>query len=89
MDTALEAPRKQTKSIGIVGRVLIALIDLYRWFLSPLIGQQCRFHPTCSHYARDAVFAHGALRGTYLAAKRLLRCNPWCEGGIDHVPPQS
>jgi uncharacterized protein len=89
MDTALEASRTPSTRIGPFARTVIRLIDAYRWLLSPFIGQQCRFHPTCSHYAQDAVMVHGVLGGGWLAAKRLLRCNPWCEGGIDHVPPRS
>ncbi|MFO0387756.1 MAG: membrane protein insertion efficiency factor YidD [bacterium] len=61
----------------------------YRFFLSPWIGQQCRFWPTCSHYASEAIDRHGAIAGTYLASKRLLRCQPWCQGGHDPVPEKS
>lgn len=68
-------------------RLLMALVRLYQLTLSPFIGGQCRFHPTCSHYAMDALEQHGAWRGSILAAGRLLRCQPWCEGGIDPVPP--
>jgi putative membrane protein insertion efficiency factor len=68
-------------------RVLIALIDGYRLLLSPFFGTQCRFHPTCSAYAREAIDAHGAWRGTWLAVWRILRCNPWHAGGVDPVPP--
>jgi putative membrane protein insertion efficiency factor len=67
-------------------RTLIALITVYRFFLSPWIGQQCRFYPTCSVYAEQAIERHGAAVGTYLGARRILRCHPWCEGGLDPVP---
>ncbi|MCB1865081.1 MAG: membrane protein insertion efficiency factor YidD [Chromatiales bacterium] len=67
--------------------LLILLIKLYRLLLSPFVGQHCRFHPTCSHYAEEAVHTHGALRGTWLAIRRLGRCHPWAEGGLDPVPP--
>ncbi|HMB69963.1 MAG TPA: membrane protein insertion efficiency factor YidD [bacterium] len=67
---------------------LRALIHLYRWTLSPLLGAmgaQCRFHPTCSAYALEALRRHG-LRGVPLAAGRVLRCHPWNRGGLDPVP---
>ena len=63
----------------------IGLIRLYRATLSGWLGGQCRFYPTCSHYAEDAIRERGALRGTAMAAWRILRCNPFGEGGIDHV----
>ena len=66
--------------------LLIALINVYRWFLSPLLGQNCRFQPTCSCYAQDAIRHHGVLRGTWLAARRIGRCHPWHPGGYDPVP---
>ena len=66
--------------------VLIMLLRAYRYFVSPLLGNHCRFHPSCSHYALDAVRLHGALHGSALAARRLARCHPWCAGGYDPVP---
>ena len=69
-------------------RVLLAAIRIYQWLLSPWIGNHCRFAPTCSEYARQAIERHGALRGGALAAWRLLRCQPWSTGGIDPVPMQ-
>jgi len=68
---------------------LLALVGAYRRWLSPLLPPACRFYPSCSEYARDAVVQHGALRGLALAAKRLARCHPWCEGGLDPVPSAS
>ena len=59
----------------------------YRFFLSPWLGQSCRFTPTCSLYALEAIDTHGALEGSWLAFKRICRCHPWCEGGHDPVPP--
>ncbi len=66
--------------------VLIALIRAYQLCLSPLLGPHCRFYPSCSQYAREAVERYGAWRGGGLAIRRLLRCHPWHEGGIDPVP---
>jgi putative membrane protein insertion efficiency factor len=67
--------------------VLIWLVRAYRYAISPLYGQVCRFHPTCSAYALDALTVHGALRGTWLAGRRVLSCHPWAAGGYDPVPP--
>jgi putative membrane protein insertion efficiency factor len=64
---------------------LIALVRLYQYTLSPLIGRQCRFHPTCSNYMIGAVEKYGALRGAWLGIRRIARCHPWHAGGID--PP--
>ncbi|MEO7744993.1 MAG: membrane protein insertion efficiency factor YidD [Actinomycetota bacterium] len=58
----------------------------YQVAISPLLGQRCRFYPSCSAYAVQALQAHGALRGSWLAARRLGRCHPWNPGGVDHVP---
>ncbi len=66
--------------------LLLALIRAYQWVLSPILGSNCRFHPSCSEYARQAVQRHGALRGTWLAVRRLGKCHPWHPGGVDHVP---
>ena len=67
-------------------RVLIAVVRAYQWVLSPLMGSQCRFQPTCSHYAIEALQTHGAWRGSWLALKRIGRCHPWHPGGYDPVP---
>jgi len=67
--------------------VLIALLRVYRATISPLYGQVCRYHPSCSAYALEAVSRHGALRGTVLSVRRLVRCHPWAAGGVDPVPP--
>lgn len=68
--------------------VLIAIVQGYRWFLSPWLGSACRFTPTCSVYALEALKAHGAGRGSYLTLRRLVRCHPGCNGGHDPVPPK-
>ncbi len=70
-------------------RILIALIKCYRYWLSPWIGGDCRFSPTCSCYAIEAIQRHGTVKGTWLATKRIARCQPWCAGGHDPVPPPS
>lgn len=67
-------------------QVLLALIRLYRLTLSPWLGQQCRFYPTCSHYGEEAIEKHGALRGGWLTIKRIVKCGPWHQGGYDPVP---
>ena len=66
--------------------VVLAPIILYRYFLSPLLGTNCRFSPTCSEYAKDAITRHGALRGGRLTVKRILKCHPWGGSGYDPVP---
>ncbi|MCC6285353.1 MAG: membrane protein insertion efficiency factor YidD [Phycisphaerales bacterium] len=70
-------------------RLLLALIAAYRATLSPIIGRQCRFLPTCSLYAREAIATHGVRRGCLLAVRRLSRCHPWGPAGYDPVPPPS
>ncbi|HEV7803209.1 MAG TPA: membrane protein insertion efficiency factor YidD [Burkholderiales bacterium] len=68
-------------------RILLGLIAGYRYLLSPLLGPSCRFYPTCSAYASEAIDRYGALRGSWLALKRILKCHPWHPGGFDPVPP--
>ena len=67
-------------------KILIAVIKFYRRFISPLKRPCCRFYPTCSQYALTAIEKYGALRGGFMAVKRILRCNPFCKGGYDPVP---
>ena len=66
--------------------LLIGLLKAYRLLISPLYGQVCRYHPSCSAYALEAVQRHGSLRGSWLAVRRLARCHPWAAGGYDPVP---
>lgn len=66
--------------------LLILPIRGYRYAISPLMANHCRFYPSCSAYAEEAVSRHGAAKGLYLATRRILRCHPWAEGGIDLVP---
>ncbi|MBV9734827.1 MAG: membrane protein insertion efficiency factor YidD [Acidisphaera sp.] len=67
--------------------VLTGGVRLYQWTLRPLIGGHCRFTPSCSDYAIEALATHGAWRGAMLTGRRILRCNPWTSGGPDPVPP--
>jgi putative membrane protein insertion efficiency factor len=64
----------------------IAVIKFYQYFISPLLGNRCRFYPSCSQYAIEAITLHGAIKGSYLTLKRLLKCHPFHEGGVDPVP---
>ncbi len=66
--------------------ILIQFIRLYRYLLSPLLGDNCRFYPSCSEYALTAVERFGAIRGGWLATRRICRCHPWHPGGVDPVP---
>lgn len=66
--------------------ILLNLIKFYRFFLSPYVGSSCRFHPTCSLYTYEAIEKHGALKGTWMGVKRILRCHPFSHGGYDPVP---
>jgi len=67
--------------------LLVWLLRAYQLLLSPMLGQNCRFYPTCSNYAIEAVRTHGAARGGLLAVRRVCRCHPWNPGGVDLVPP--
>lgn len=70
----------------MIAKVLLWMIRAYQIALSPYVGTQCRFHPTCSRYALQAIDRHGALKGAWLAVRRLSRCHPWSLGGHDPVP---
>jgi len=71
---------------AVVAAPVLGLIRAYQMFVSPMRPQSCRFYPSCSAYALTAVARFGVLRGSWLAARRLLRCHPWNPGGVDHVP---
>ena len=73
--------------MSLIQRSLIGIVKAYRLFLSPWLGSVCRFEPTCSRYAIEALEVHGAAKGSYLTLHRLSRCHPWCAGGLDPVPP--
>lgn len=70
----------------MVSEALVLLVRVYQWTLRPFIGAHCRFEPSCSHYAIEALRRHGSVRGVALAGSRVLRCNPWTAGGHDPVP---
>ena len=70
----------------MIAKLLRGLIRLYQLLLSPFWGAQCRFHPTCSCYAMEALEKHGAIKGLALSVYRIFRCNPWADGGLDPVP---
>jgi hypothetical protein len=72
--------------MNTISRLLIGLVKAYQYFLSPFLGQQCRFYPTCSQYAVEVIHKHGACKGSYYAVRRLLRCHPWHPGGHDPAP---
>ena len=78
--------RAACNSRSVAASALLALLQLYRIVLSPVFGGACKYHPTCSNYASQAIKLHGARRGSLLALKRLLRCRPFKQGGFDPVP---
>lgn len=73
--------------ITMMRALLIAPIRIYQWTISPLLGANCRYAPSCSAYAEEAIATHGAVRGAWLALRRMLRCHPWGGAGYDPVPP--
>ena len=72
---------------SVVGAGMVGAIRLYQRWISPALGPRCRFYPSCSEYAVQAIQVHGVVRGTWLAAVRLVKCQPLHPGGVDHVPP--
>lgn len=85
----MSGARRVLWGLGAPARILLlGLIGAYRLLLSGWLGGQCRFYPTCSRYAEEAIRAHGAVRGSALAAWRIARCGPFTLGGVDHVPPR-
>jgi len=73
--------------MSLVSRGLQGLVRGYQLVISPMLGPRCRFYPSCSAYALTALQRHGAVKGTWLAVRRVGRCHPWNPGGVDHVPP--
>jgi putative membrane protein insertion efficiency factor len=88
----VSAPARRPTRLGpgaLARRLAVAPIAFYRRFVSPLKPTAtCRFHPTCSAYAQDAILTHGVLRGGWLAVRRVAKCHPWHPGGLDPVPPR-
>jgi uncharacterized protein len=80
------AAGQESRRLSAAGFVLVGLLTAYRRFVSPLLGARCRFYPSCSAYALEAVQLHGAMKGSWLAVRRLSRCHPFHAGGIDPVP---
>lgn len=81
--------RRGARALGrLVALLLVLPIRGYQLAVSPLLGPRCRFYPSCSAYAVEALTTHGPLRGSWLAVRRLLRCHPWNPGGLDPVPPK-
>lgn len=87
MNAAPTRPRIAAPPASVLATLLVWAVRVYQWTLRPVIGAHCRFEPSCSHYAIEALRCHGALRGAGLSARRVLRCNPWTAGGHDPVPP--
>ncbi len=79
-------PARESLRAGLFARVLSVPIRIYRFLISPMLPPRCRFYPSCSAYALEALSRHGALRGGWLATRRLCRCHPWNPGGVDLVP---
>ena len=81
---------KFAQTFGVtLSNTLSLIIKAYQYLLSPLLGNRCRFYPSCSSFAIQALKAHGLLRGCYFMLKRILRCHPWHPGGIDPVPEKN
>lgn len=70
----------------VMQKIIIGIIRAYRYLISPMLGQHCRYFPSCSAYAQTAISRHGVLRGSWLSLRRLSRCHPWHAGGVDPVP---
>ena len=70
-----------------MNKLLVGLLRAYQLLLSPMLGQNCRFYPTCSNYSIEAIRTHGAAHGSLLALRRVCKCHPWNDGGFDPVPP--
>ena len=82
----MTAARVMREVLRLPQYVVMGLIKAYQLLISPLLGPTCKYYPSCSHYGLEAVRTHGAIRGTTMAAWRVLRCNPWSNGGVDEVP---
>lgn len=85
-----ESPQQRmlTTQPSLLARLLMLVVKFYRYFISPMMAPRCRFNPTCSRYALDAIQIHGAFKGSWLALKRIAKCHPLHAGGDDPVPPR-
>ena len=86
MSGAAVFKRAGTLTLRLPALALMGLIRVYQLVISPLLGPRCKYYPSCSHYGLEAVRHHGAIKGLALASWRVLRCNPWSNGGVDDVP---
>ena len=84
--TLPDSQRRGSHRPTIISRLLLSVIRAYQKAISPLLGSNCRYYPSCSHYTYEAIEIHGVARGSWLGIKRIGRCHPWHEGGIDPVP---
>ncbi len=89
MATQRRGPYENGSMMRLLSLPLLVPLWIYRTFVSPVIPAACRYHPSCSQYAQEAVRAHGPVLGSWLSLKRLLRCHPWAAGGPDPVPASS
>ena len=89
MATPHSPPPESNARPSVIAYLLLGLVQFYRYAISPMLAPRCRFYPTCSQYALDAIRIHGGIKGGWLALKRILRCHPLSEGGEDPVPPKS
>lgn len=85
-ERVLEMKGPSERELSLAVRLMLGVVSIYRLLLSPILGGQCRFHPSCSVYAEQALRMHGAIKGAKLALLRVLRCNPLHPGGVDLVP---
>lgn len=78
-----------TQKTSYLARAFLSLIKAYRYLISPLLGQHCRYYPSCSAFTKEAICQHGAIKGSWLGVKRICRCHPFHQGGYDPVPHSS
>ena len=69
----------------VLQKILLVIIRIYQFFISPLLGQNCRFYPSCSNYAKEAIATHGAIKGSWVTIKRIAKCHPFSDGGYDPI----
>lgn len=77
---------EKRENIGIIRKIFIFPLKVYKKMISPMLGPRCRYYPSCSDYTMQAIGKHGVIKGIILGTFRILRCNPFCRGGVDHVP---